>query len=90
MKRVLLLGAAVAAFGMGVTLAQAGPRIAHVTSGAPDLAAGGKRDLSSARKSKKQKATKTQGAARPAAAVRSERNAGSIGDDRREQSGSGM
>ena len=89
MKRVLLLGAAVAAFGLGVTIAQAGPRIAHATSGAPDLAAGGKRDLSSAR-SKKQKATKTRAAARPAAAVPSGRKAGSVGDDRREESGSGM
>jgi hypothetical protein len=89
MRRVLLLGAAVAAFGLEVTIAQAGPRIAHATSGAPDLASGGKRDLSSARKSKKQKATKTQAAARPAAAARSGRNVVS-GDDRREESGSGM
>jgi hypothetical protein len=89
MKRVLLLGAAVAAFGLGVTVAQAGPRIAHATSGAPDLAPGGKRDLSSAKKSKRQKATKARAAARPAAAVRSGRNAVS-GDDRREESGSGM
>jgi hypothetical protein len=84
------LGAVFAAFGLGGTVAQAGPRIAHATSGAPDLAAGGKRDLSSARKSKKQKATKTRGAARPAAAVPGGRNAGSVGDDRREESGSGM
>jgi hypothetical protein len=87
MKRVLLLGAAVAAFGLGVTIAQASPRIAHAASGAPDLAADGNRDLSSARKSKKQKA---KGAARPAAAVRSGRGAGSVADERREQSGSGM
>jgi hypothetical protein len=87
MKRVLLMGAAVAAFGLGLTIAQAGPRVAP---GAPDAAPSGKRAASLARKSKKKATKRVRATVRPDAVVRSGRNARAIGDDRREESGSGM
>jgi hypothetical protein len=90
MKRVLLMGAAVAAFGLGLTIAQAGPRMAHVAAGAPEAAPSGKNDVSSARKSKKKKAKSARATVRPDAGVRSGRDTRAIGDDRREESGSGM
>jgi hypothetical protein len=88
MKRVLLMGAAAAAFGLGMAAAQAGPRLADVASGARNLSPGGKSAVSSAKK--KNKAKTVRATQRRDGKVRSGRNGKGRGDDRREESGSGM
>jgi hypothetical protein len=90
MKHALLSAAAAAALGLGLTMASVHARTALPTSRAPDLNAADTSDLSSARKRRQNKAGKARATARPAAGPRDRRNAGSLGEDRREQSGSGM
>jgi hypothetical protein len=88
MKRVVLMGAAAAAFGFGLALAQAAPRVADAASSARNLPPGGKNAVSSAKR--KKKAGRARATQRRDDAVRSGRNGRGAGEGPRERSGDGM